>query len=61
MEGVVSVFKSKIFELHTTRSWDFMDLMLDNGGATPMQLAYGNDVIVGIFDSGSTFFSFSMF
>lgn len=51
---MVSVFKSKIFELHTTRSWDFMGLTLDDGGATPLQLAFGKDVIVGIFDSGST-------
>lgn len=61
MEGVVSVFKSKMFELHTTRSWDFMGLTLDNDRATPMQLAYGNDVIVGIFDSGLNSFSLLMF
>ncbi|XP_031385869.1 subtilisin-like protease SBT3.18 isoform X2 [Punica granatum] len=52
MQGVVSVFESRILELHTTRSWDFMGLTLDNGRATPMQLAFGADVIVGILDSG---------
>ncbi|OWM73472.1 hypothetical protein CDL15_Pgr026571 [Punica granatum] len=53
MQGVVSVFGSRILELHTTRSWDFMGLTLDNGRATPMQLAFGADVIAGILDSGS--------
>ncbi|XP_031389387.1 subtilisin-like protease SBT3.18 [Punica granatum] len=52
MQGVVSVFGSRILELHTTRSWDFMGLTLDNGRATPMQLAFGADVIAGILDSG---------
>ncbi|XP_010257694.1 PREDICTED: subtilisin-like protease SBT3.18 [Nelumbo nucifera] len=53
MEGVISVFRSKTLRLHTTRSWDFMGLALDhNKAATPLQLAYGDDVVVGIFDTG---------
>ncbi|XP_072978834.1 subtilisin-like protease SBT3.18 [Typha angustifolia] len=52
MEGVISVFRSKMLQLHTTRSWDFMGLKLDSGKVTPMQLTYGDDVIVGIFDTG---------
>ncbi|XP_059628744.1 subtilisin-like protease SBT3.18 isoform X2 [Cornus florida] len=52
-EGVISVFKSKTLQLHTTRSWDFMGLTLDNSGVTtPLQLAHGDDIIVGIFDTG---------
>ncbi|KAK4492225.1 hypothetical protein RD792_003025 [Penstemon davidsonii] len=52
--GVISVFKSKNLELHTTRSWDFMGLTLqdDYSEGTPLQLAYGDDIIVGVFDSG---------
>ncbi|KZV25690.1 hypothetical protein F511_04751 [Dorcoceras hygrometricum] len=39
--------------MHTTRSWDFMGLTLqDHSGGTPPQLAYGDDVIVGVFDTG---------
>ncbi|VVA95630.1 unnamed protein product [Arabis nemorensis] len=54
MDQVITVFKSKSFKLHTTRSWDFLGLTGDNGGRTPPppQLAYGSDVIVGIFDTG---------
>ncbi|KAJ3673576.1 hypothetical protein LUZ60_005568 [Juncus effusus] len=53
-EGVISVFRSKILKLHTTRSWDFMGLNLGLSAqeTQPIQLTYGNDVIVGIFDTG---------
>ncbi|XP_062079272.1 subtilisin-like protease SBT3.18 [Humulus lupulus] len=50
---VISLFKSKSVELHTTRSWDFMGLGLTtNEATTPLQLAYGENVIVGVIDSG---------
>ncbi|KAL8103926.1 subtilisin-like protease SBT3.18 isoform X2 [Apium graveolens] len=57
IEGVVSVFKSKTLQLHTTRSWDFMGLSMDymtlKLQTTPQQSVYGaHDVIVGIFDTG---------
>ncbi|KAJ4750349.1 Subtilisin-like protease SBT3.3 [Rhynchospora pubera] len=53
MEGVISVFRSKMLKLHTTRSWDFMGLTLDySAHSIPMQLKYGDDVIVAIFDTG---------
>ncbi|KAK9941457.1 hypothetical protein M0R45_018054 [Rubus argutus] len=54
MEGVISVFRSKSLQLHTTRSWDFLGLPLisSTSTSTPLQLAYGKDIIVGIFDSG---------
>ncbi|KAI3461910.1 hypothetical protein Pfo_018573 [Paulownia fortunei] len=50
--GVVSVFESKILQLHTTRSWDFMGLTLDYNEGIPLQLTHGDDIIVGVFDSG---------
>lgn len=51
---VISMFKSKILQLHTTRSWDFMGLSLTTNTheATPLQLAYGDNIIVGVIDSG---------
>ncbi|RVW48722.1 Subtilisin-like protease SBT3.18 [Vitis vinifera] len=53
MEGVVSVFRSRTMKLHTTRSWDFMGLTLDESSeVTPLQLAYGDDIVVGVLDSG---------
>ncbi|PRQ35802.1 putative tripeptidyl-peptidase II [Rosa chinensis] len=59
MEEVISVFRSKTLQLHTTRSWDFLGLPLissststASAAASPLQLAYGQDVIVGVFDTG---------
>ncbi|KAA8542953.1 hypothetical protein F0562_024105 [Nyssa sinensis] len=54
IQEVISVFKSKTLKLHTTRSWDFMGLTLDTDDheVTPLQLAHGDDIIVGIFDTG---------
>ncbi|GLU19611.1 hypothetical protein SLE2022_358510 [Rubroshorea leprosula] len=54
MEEVVSVFQSRTLKLHTTRSWDFLGLTLYNAEdvVSPVQLAYGDDVVVGIFDTG---------
>nr|KAJ0221396.1 hypothetical protein LSAT_V11C200093620 [Lactuca sativa] len=48
MEGVVSVFPSKIMELHTTRSWDFMGFPQDVKRA-PLE----SDIIVGMLDTGA--------
>lgn len=55
------MFKSKTLHLHTTRSWDFLGLTLANM-ATPtpnnnisdnnLPYIYGDDVVVGIIDSG---------
>ncbi|MBA0794903.1 hypothetical protein Gohar_019188, partial [Gossypium harknessii] len=52
MDKVVSVFRSKTLKLHTTRSWDFLGLTLDETRVTPMEFTYGQDVVVGIFDTG---------
>ncbi|XP_061360586.1 subtilisin-like protease SBT3.18 [Gastrolobium bilobum] len=52
MQEVVSVFRSQSSQSHTTRSWDFLDLTLDNSEVTPLQLIYGEDIIVGVFDTG---------
>ncbi|RWR75994.1 subtilisin-like protein protease SBT4.3 isoform X1 [Cinnamomum micranthum f. kanehirae] len=48
MEGVLSVFPSKTYQLHTTRSWDFVGL------SEPMkrETEKASDVIIGILDSG---------
>ncbi|KAJ1397173.1 Peptidase S8/S53 domain [Sesbania bispinosa] len=52
MQEVVSVFRSKSSRPHTIRSWDFLHLTLDNSEVTPMQLIYGEDIIVGVLDTG---------
>ncbi|TKV98095.1 hypothetical protein SEVIR_9G538200v4 [Setaria viridis] len=53
-EGVISVFRSRMLELHTTRSWDFMGLNLHTQmeQSSQMHLKFGGDVIVGILDTG---------
>ncbi|KAK6936972.1 Peptidase S8/S53 domain [Dillenia turbinata] len=50
--GVIAVVRSRIMRLHTTRSWDFVGLTVDNSEVTPLQLTYGDDVIVGVLDTG---------
>ena len=53
---MVSVSRSRILKVHTTRSWDFMGLTLDESSeVTPLQLAYGDDIVVGLLDSGFFF------
>ncbi|XP_034580688.1 subtilisin-like protease SBT4.3 [Setaria viridis] len=48
MEGIVSVFPSKTYELQTTRSWDFLGLP-----ETPQEeLPLEGEVIVGVLDTG---------
>lgn len=52
MDGVVSVFRSRMLQLHTTRSWNFLGLTLPSSETIAIQLAYGDDIVVGIFDTG---------
>ncbi|KAG6428704.1 hypothetical protein SASPL_112960 [Salvia splendens] len=47
MEGVVSVNPSRKHKLHTTRSWDFLNLTTDKLGAAPE-----SDVVIGLLDTG---------
>lgn len=62
MDGVISVFHSHptISRLHTTRSWDFINLLEGLGDPNPpnaedllRRANYGKDVIVGVLDSGN--------
>ncbi|PKI75168.1 CO(2)-response secreted protease-like [Punica granatum] len=57
--GVVSVFPDRLLQLHTTRSWDFLnyqtDLLIDsrptsNSDSPPSQES--SDTIIGLLDSG---------
>ncbi|EFH40850.1 predicted protein [Arabidopsis lyrata subsp. lyrata] len=50
MEGVVSVFPSMNYKLHTTASWDFMGMK--EGTNTKRNLAVESDTIVGVLDTG---------
>ncbi|PIN08997.1 Cucumisin [Handroanthus impetiginosus] len=48
MEGVISVNPNRIYKLHTTRSWDFLNLTTNKLGA-PQE----SDVIIGLLDTGA--------
>nr|GMD06591.1 subtilisin-like protease SBT5.6 [Ipomoea batatas] len=57
MDGVISVFPSESSELHTTRSWDFINMYEGNGDPTSgeellSKAGGGKDVIVGMVDTG---------
>nr|GMD36781.1 subtilisin-like protease SBT5.6 [Ipomoea batatas] len=64
MEGVISVFHSNPTEIkpHTTRSWDFVNLLevingnsIDGGEDLLSKANGGKDVIVGVMDSGKIY------
>ncbi|XP_057847880.1 subtilisin-like protease SBT3.18 isoform X1 [Cryptomeria japonica] len=54
MQGVVSIFKSRVLKLHTTHSWDFMGLPLDGLTRMPIQETHHSEegLVIGIIDSG---------
>ncbi|KAI3960999.1 hypothetical protein MKW92_048139 [Papaver armeniacum] len=49
-ESVISVFESKINQLHTTHSWDFLGV--DDVPQSNANIESKSDVIVGVIDSG---------
>ncbi|XP_047333236.1 subtilisin-like protease SBT5.6 isoform X2 [Impatiens glandulifera] len=62
MEGIISVHRDNLknYQLHTSRSWNFINL-LEGGGLEPgndlnedllRKANYGKDIIVGVLDSG---------
>jgi len=53
--NVVSVFLSKEYKLHTTRSWDFLGLEKDGGislDSAWWKARFGEDTIMANLDSG---------
>jgi len=50
--GVISVKPNTFHAVHTTRSWDFLGLGYDQPSGLLKKANYGEDVIVGIVDSG---------
>ncbi|XP_019056699.1 PREDICTED: subtilisin-like protease SBT4.2 [Tarenaya hassleriana] len=48
MEGIVSVFPSRVYQLHTTRSWDFMGVDDEIKRAPEVE----TNTIIGVIDSG---------
>ncbi|GAV56707.1 LOW QUALITY PROTEIN: Peptidase_S8 domain-containing protein/PA domain-containing protein/Inhibitor_I9 domain-containing protein, partial [Cephalotus follicularis] len=51
--GVVSVFPDFKYQLHTTRSWDFLKYETDSEiYSNPISDSQGSDTVIGILDSG---------
>lgn len=53
--NVVSMFLNKRYELHTTRSWNFLGLETDGGFANDSvwKKSLGEDIIIGNLDTGN--------
>ncbi|XP_019449336.1 PREDICTED: CO(2)-response secreted protease-like [Lupinus angustifolius] len=53
-DGVVSVFPDPILQLHTTRSWDFIesDLGMKHSDTPTYQQHLSSDIIIGVIDTG---------
>ncbi|WOK95929.1 CO(2)-response secreted protease-like isoform X2 [Canna indica] len=50
-DEVVSVFRDQMLQLHTTRSWDFLDA--ESGIGPRLRHKASNDIIIGIIDTES--------
>lgn len=55
---MVSLFRDRILQLHTTRSWDFLEAESGLGSERAHRRAT-NDVIIGVIDTGMALFLFS--
>lgn len=54
--GVISVFPDPILQLHTTRSWDFLQYQteVEISSGSDNSSPKGADTIIGILDTGTT-------
>ncbi|CAN6443213.1 unnamed protein product [Victoria cruziana] len=50
--GIVSVFPDPVLKLHTTRSWDFLQVESGEVGAKAVRPPVDGDVIIGMIDTG---------
>ncbi|KAF9601043.1 hypothetical protein IFM89_015028 [Coptis chinensis] len=51
-DEIISVFPDPTLQLHTTRSWDFLKVESGMGSNYPYPSVSGEDVIIGIIDTG---------
>ncbi|XP_051139532.1 subtilisin-like protease SBT3.6 isoform X2 [Andrographis paniculata] len=52
MAGVVAVIPNRIYQLHTTRSWDFLQVNPHLSHGILLKARSGTDSVIGILDSG---------
>ncbi|CAG7907299.1 unnamed protein product [Brassica rapa] len=53
-DEVVSVFEDPMLQLHTTRSWDFLDSLSGESSSFPIYNSFhgSSDIIIGVVDTG---------
>lgn len=56
----MKVFRDRILQLHTTRSWDFLEAESGLGSGRAQRVA-STDVIIGIIDTGASPCLFEVF
>lgn len=53
MRGVVRVLPNVLYDLHTTRSWDFLGLSPSPSPSNLLQMSnLGDGIIIGVVDTG---------
>lgn len=52
LPGVVRVIPNRIYHLHTTRSWDFLQVNNEFVGGILLKGRYGSNSTIGVLDSG---------
>lgn len=54
LPGVLDVLRNQRYQLHTTRSWDYLGVSLNSPNGLLHKTNMGDDVIIGILDTGIT-------
>jgi hypothetical protein len=55
--GVVRVVRNRVLDLHTTRTWDFMQVNPSTSGGILSESRFGEDSIIGVLDTGEAVLS----
>nr|XP_016474127.1 PREDICTED: subtilisin-like protease SBT3.3 isoform X2 [Nicotiana tabacum] len=51
LPGVVRVIQNRVYETHTSRSWDFLGLSKNNPNNLLNKTNQGDGIIIGVLDS----------
>lgn len=52
MHGILGIYPETVYELHTTRSPEFLGLGTSESGLWPEKANFGHDVVIGVLDTG---------
>lgn len=61
-DEVVSVFEDPMLQLHTTRSWDFLESLSGVASSFPIYNSFhgSSDIIIGVVDTGKSLYFYSV-